>query len=276
MKPRRTPSPTPAASVRTTTRGRSAKGKSPAPKEEAGATHDRPLYARVAGELTDAISSGTYPVGAQLPTELELCEHFNISRHTAREALRVLTSAGLVRRRQRAGTAVIATPADTHFVHDVRSLGDLQQYAKTTHLGIAYIGTVSLNKTQAERFGAQPGDEWIYATGLRMDANGNRPICVTRLFLNPMLTDIEAKLRGSHEAVYTLIEREYGISIATVAQEFRGVVLDVHDAGNLGLPAGTPGLQVLRSYYDASGRLIEHADSVHPSDRFTYRMVLRK
>jgi len=237
---------------------------------------DRPLYVRIAGELTAAIADGTYPIGAQLPTELVLCERFGISRHTAREALRMLTTAGLVRRRQRAGTAVIAMPSDAHFVHEAHSLGDLQQYARTTQLRFAYIGSISLNKAHAERFGAKPGDEWIYATGLRREATGDRPICVTRLFLNPALTDIADKLRNSREAVYALIEREYRISIATVAQEFHGVVLDVHDAGNLGVPPGTPGLQVLRSYYDADDRLIEHADSIHPSDRFTYRMVLRK
>ena len=236
----------------------------------------KPLYARIAGELTDAIANGTYPIGAQLPTELELCERFDISRHTAREALRMLTSAGLVRRRQRAGTVVIAVPSEARFVHEARSLSDLQQYARTTHLRFAYIGRISLDKARAERFGAKAGDEWIYATGPRLDATGDRPICVTRLFLNPILTGIEDKLRRSHEAVYALIEREYGITIATVAQEFQGVVLDVYDAGNLGMPAGTPALQVTRSYFDERGRLIEHAESIHPSDRFTYRMLLRK
>jgi DNA-binding GntR family transcriptional regulator len=265
----------PGGARETPTPGGSRKRVAPAPAVSAPAP-DKPLYMRISGELTDAIASGVYPVGAQLPTELDLCERFGVSRHTAREALRRLTSAGLVRRRQRAGTVVIALPSDARFVHEVHSLGDLQQYARTTHLRFAYIGGISLNKAQAARFGAQPGDEWVYATGLRLDPTGDRPICVTRLYLNPALTDIADKLRNSREAVYALIEREYRITIATVAQEFHGVVLDVHDAGNLGVPPGTSGLQVLRSYYDAGGRLIEYADNVHPSDRFTYRMVLRK
>jgi GntR family transcriptional regulator len=249
----------------------------PAPRSPAApGAPDKPLYVRIAAELTDSIANGTYPIGAQLPTELELCDRFGISRHTAREALRMLTTAGLVRRRQRAGTVVIAVPSEARFVHEARSLSDLQQYARTTHLRFAYIGRISLDKARAERFGVKAGDEWIYATGLRLDATGDRPICVTRLFLNPALTGIEDTLRSSHEAVYALIEREHGIAIATVAQEFQGVVLDVHDAGNLGMPVGTPALQVTRSYFDERGRLIEHAESIHPSDRFTYRMVLRR
>ena len=38
-----------------------------------------PRYLQIARELTAAIASGRYPVGARLPTELELCEQFGIA-----------------------------------------------------------------------------------------------------------------------------------------------------------------------------------------------------
>lgn len=236
----------------------------------------KPLYMQIADQLRQAIREGAYPLGANLPTELELCERLEISRHTAREAIRVLSSAGLVKRRQRAGTVVIATPDDALYTHEARALSDLQQYARTTQLRIAYIGAVALNKAQAQRFGAKPGDEWIYATGLRREGPTDRPICVTRLFLNPQLRGIEARLRQCRTAVYTLIEKEYGLSITKVDQEFQGVVLDAHDADNLGEPEGSPALRIVRYYYDENDRLIEVADNVHPSNRFTYRISLRK
>ena len=70
----------------------------------------QPRYLQIAADLKQAIVSGRYPVGARLPTELELCEQFGISRFTAREAVRVLSSAGLVSRKQRVGTIVVALP----------------------------------------------------------------------------------------------------------------------------------------------------------------------
>ncbi len=54
------------------------------------------------------------------------------------------------------------------------------------------------------------------------------------------------------------------------------VFLDAHDAPNLDVPAGSPGLAIRRSYFDETGRLVELADNVHPADRFTYRMELRR
>ena len=98
----------------------------------------------------------------------------------------------------------------------------------------------------------------------------------SRIYLNPLLKGIEAKLRGRKGAVYALIEADYGIGIERVDQELQAVLLDADDAANLGAAVGAPALKVVRRYYDARGRLLELAENVHPSDRFSYRMQLRK
>jgi len=236
----------------------------------------QPRYLQIAGDLKQAIAQGRYPVGAKLPTEAELCEQFGISRFTAREAVRVLATAGLVTRRQRVGTVVIALPDDARYTHDASSVRDLLQYAQDTELRLAFVGRVALSRAQAKELESTAGTEWAYAMGLRIVPGETRPICVTRLFLNPLLKGIEGKLRGRKGAVYALIEAEYGVGIERVDQELQAVLLDTDDAANLGAAAGSPALKVLRRYYDAHGRLLELAENVHPSDRFSYRMQLRK
>jgi GntR family transcriptional regulator len=237
---------------------------------------NQPRYLHIASQLKQAIASGRYPVGAKLPTEAELCAQFDISRFTAREAVRVLSVAGLVSRRQRVGTLVIALPDDARYTYDASSVRDLLQYAQDTELRFVYIGRLALSREQAKLLGAQPGLEWVYAIGLRIVPGETRPLCVTRLFLNPLLKGIESKLRGRKGAVYELIENEYKISIERVDQELQAVLLDTDDAGNLGTQAGAPALKVLRRYYDRRGRLLELAENVHPSERFSYRMQLHK
>jgi len=240
----------------------------------------QPRYLQIARELKRSIADGSYPVGSRLPTELELCEQFGISRFTARAAIRILSSAGLVVRRQRVGTVVVATPDDARYSHDAASLRDLLQYAQDTELRLIYIGKVVLSKTQARELGVKAGDEWIYAVGMRHGAktngHGDRPFCLTRLYLNPVLKGIETRLRARKTAVYALIEQEYKIPIERVEQVFQAVVLDADDAANLGAAVGAPALRIVRKYYSDDGRLLELADNVHPSDRFTYQMQLRK
>jgi DNA-binding GntR family transcriptional regulator len=240
--------------------------------EEGGAR-----YLQVARELKRAISDGRYPVGSRLPTELELCESFGISRFTAAAAIRVLSSAGLITRRRRIGTEVIATPDETRYTQDMGSVRDLQQYATDTELQLVYIGRVALSRAQARDFGAEAGQEWVFALGVRRGGEKrDQPICVTRLFLNPGLQGIETRLRKRKSAVYAMIESEYGAVIERVEQDLTGVVLDADDAANLECLPGAPALKIVRRYYADDGRLLEVAENVHPSDRFTYHLQLRR
>lgn len=249
----------------------------------------QPLYLRIATELKSAISAGRYPLGARLPTEAELCEQFGISRFTAREAVRVLSAAGLITRRQRIGTVVAALPQDARYQHDAATVRDLFKYAQDTKLNFTSIGKRALSAVQAKDFGVNPGAQWIFATGIRNQARsstavakagrkvpGPPPICITRLFLNPVLKGIESRLRTCKGAVYALIENEYKVSIQRVEQELHGVALSAEDAASLGAPPGAPALRIVRRYFSLRGDLLEVADNIHPADRFSYRMELRK
>lgn len=243
--------------------------------QPASGSPSEPIYQRVARELREAIADGRYKVGDRLPTELELCERFSISRFTVRAAIRLLSNAGLVTRRQRVGTVVIATPDAARFTHEISHVDDLLQYAQDTTLQLVYVGRLGLSAEQAASFSATPGEEWIYAIGLRRDPE-RRPICVARLFLNPMLHGIEKQLRNLHSAVYAVIEREHGLRIDRVEQELQGALLDTDDAANLDAAPGAPALRIVRRYYAEDGRLLEVAENIHPSDRFTYRMTVRR
>ncbi|WP_404987346.1 FadR/GntR family transcriptional regulator [Caballeronia sp. LZ043] len=71
----------------------------------------RDLHGRVAHELGLAILRGDIAPGAALPREAELMERFDVSRTVLREALRTLTSKGLVESRPKVGTRVRARHA---------------------------------------------------------------------------------------------------------------------------------------------------------------------
>ncbi|MBM3530573.1 MAG: GntR family transcriptional regulator [Alphaproteobacteria bacterium] len=48
---------------------------------------DMPRYAQIYNALSKRMQAGEYPVDMRLPTESELCDEFNASRFTVREAL---------------------------------------------------------------------------------------------------------------------------------------------------------------------------------------------
>ncbi|MDB4865796.1 MAG: putative GntR family transcriptional regulator [Cohnella sp.] len=65
------------------------------------------LYKQVKDKLLDAIRSGTYQIGDQLPTEQEFCELYNVSRTTVRLALQQLDMEGRIKKIQGKGTFVV-------------------------------------------------------------------------------------------------------------------------------------------------------------------------
>ncbi|MEM6619531.1 MAG: GntR family transcriptional regulator [Pseudomonadota bacterium] len=58
---------------------------------------DRELSAQIAQAVRDAIVEGTLIVDERLPSEQELCEEFQVSRPTVREALKRLAAQNLIR-----------------------------------------------------------------------------------------------------------------------------------------------------------------------------------
>ncbi|GAB2648153.1 FadR/GntR family transcriptional regulator [Vibrio panuliri] len=67
----------------------------------------RSLHVQVAREIARGILSGKLPQGSILPGEMSLCEQFGISRTALREAVKLLTSKGLLESRPKVGTRVI-------------------------------------------------------------------------------------------------------------------------------------------------------------------------
>ena len=66
-----------------------------------------PMYRQIAEQLREQIESGVLKPGQQLRTELELRELHGASRNTVRDAIKWLTTLGLVETRPGQGTFVV-------------------------------------------------------------------------------------------------------------------------------------------------------------------------
>lgn len=66
----------------------------------------RNLHLQVARTIARGILSGDLPQGSKIPNEMNLCEQFGISRTALREAVKLLSSKGLLRSKPKIGTTV--------------------------------------------------------------------------------------------------------------------------------------------------------------------------
>ena len=69
------------------------------------------VSAYIAEQILDRITSGVLPLGARLPSEVELARDFAVSRPSVREALAALQFAGHVESRRGFGTVVVSRDA---------------------------------------------------------------------------------------------------------------------------------------------------------------------
>ncbi len=54
------------------------------------------MYKQLASRIAASIRDGTYPPNAKLPSETELCHHYDVSRRTVRAAYEILLNDRLV------------------------------------------------------------------------------------------------------------------------------------------------------------------------------------
>jgi DNA-binding GntR family transcriptional regulator len=234
----------------------------------------RPLYARIETRLRDAIAEGRYPVGALLPTEAELCRSMKVSRHTVREALRRLVDAGLVERRQGAGSVVIAREPPKGEVQAIRNIDGLMQYAANTRFLIHRQGMAPLGRDDAAQTLGEVGVPWLKLEGLRVGTDG-RPLATVEVLVHPRFAGIAPDL-PERSAIYRAIEQRFEVEVAEVLQEISAGAMPPAIAAALHRKPRDVGMLFQRRYLLPGGETMLVSRSWHPAERFTYAMRLRR
>ena len=237
---------------------------------------DRPQYVRIGDTLGARIKAGTYAVGTLLPTEGELCEEFSISRHTVREALRRLTDTGLIERRQGSGSRVLASEAHQNYVHSMRSLNQLFQYASDTRFVISSIIQALPDSTHFPDMKAADDRLWTIVRGLRLERDEDIAICDSTVLIHSDYADIADDLGQESLAIYKRIENRFGVRVAEVVQEIDVVPIPPDAARVLGEKVGGLTVRVRRRYLNAAGAPMLASVNFHPVGRFSYTMQLRR
>lgn len=236
----------------------------------------KPRYVELGDLLRAGIEQGDYPIGSLLPTELELCERFKVSRYTARAALAQLIEAKLVLRRPGSGTRVIAQREAMRYEHEVDSLDLLMQYGNATRLKVVSAAEVKADAAMADELELGKGDNYLHLTGLRMEEPSRELIAVTDMLV-PLRADVPAKrlldLATSARTVAGFIDAS---RLSRVDQVFDAASLTEAEAELLGINPNVPAMRVQRRYRDTEGQLLMVAISKHPPERFAYTMVLSR
>jgi DNA-binding GntR family transcriptional regulator len=226
--------------------------------------------------LEKDIKNGLYPVGGQLPTEEKLCELFEASRHSVREALGYLSNIGLITRKPRAGSLVIATSTTPQLVQSVGSIQQLLNYPGETSRVIISTKYVTADHQLANLLKCAPGESWFHIQSLRYPKGSSMPICLTDIYILPLYAGVIKHKKHELIPVADQIFEMYGESSDTTQIDIVATVLSLSEASQLKVKKGSPALTVTRRYTNKNGKVFGVGNSVHPAERYTYSFYFKR
>lgn len=231
-----------------------------------------PRHLDLARALMQDIQNGNPPVGGLLPTEVELCARWGMSRYAVRQAVQKLCSLGMLTRQAGIGTRVVSASPLTRYVQSMDALADLARYAKGTRLQVSTRERLTADDCLADLLRCAPGEKWLHIGGVRYDGpKADDPIALVDMYVAGAYSKLP-RLSGHLDVpVYTLIEEQFGVKVSRVEQQIQGILIDGASADALRVRRGSAGLRIVRTYY-VRDTVIEVTTGVHPASRFSYSM----
>ncbi len=189
-----------------------------------------PLWAQLETELRRRLDSGEFDDG--FPTDAQLVNRYDVSRHTVREAIRHLNKTGVLRRERGRGTIVNRAEFE-------QPLGGLYSLFRSIEsAGVVQTSTVLevgavVNPEAANRLGLDEDADLFYLERIRFA--GDAPLAVDRAWLPLKLASPLLEVDFSHTALYDELDRACGIRPNRGWERLMPVLPSFADRDRLGL-----------------------------------------
>jgi GntR family transcriptional regulator len=232
-----------------------------------------PLYYQLKEILLEYVEQAE--TGSSFPTELELCEQFDISRPTVRQAINELVVEGYLQRIKGKGTFIAEPRIKQDFLIVLKSFTEEMQekglIPKTKVLGVE---KELCDEKVSKALNISVGSEVIHLKRLRF-AN-NIPIVLVVTFLPPeKLPDILSR-DFENESLYRIIEQDYGYTIDRATRTLEAWVAGEDEAELLEIKEGDPIQFIETIAYLTDGTPIEYSLAQYRGDKSEFTFELKK
>lgn len=234
-----------------------------------------PLYRIVKRSLLKDIESGRYPAGGALPSESELAAAFGVSVGTLRHAVDELVAEHILVRRQGRGTFTAVHNAQRflfQFFHVERNDG----LREAPQVELVAFERIRMDEDCAQAMGLRVGEPAIQVDN-RLLLQG-RAVVHDRITVPALLFKglTEKRFRERPSTIYHLYQTEFGITVTRAHERARAVAADRTAARVLGLPLGTPVMQVRRTALTFGDKPVEYRVSTVDTARHEYVHLLSR
>lgn len=241
------------------------------------ALEKKPLWMQIEEALVEDINNGVYPVGSNLPTELELCRVFKASRHTVRAALGSITRMGLIKRAPHWGTVVIATGENPRFEMYLPQLGSIDEEAVKYPRTVLSIEQEKCSAELAEELGFDVKTPLLRLNYVRLTPLNNDTVAFCRTWLVNAHRDLVDEVQIINDTPLVLIlERMSNLKCHSIHQTFQVATLPADVAEKIHFPADQAVLLVTRYFLNHQHKPIAVAQNYYLEGDFAYGMNIER
>jgi GntR family transcriptional regulator len=248
-----------------------------------------PMYRQIADALRRQIETGELAPGSQLPTEIELREANNASRNTIRDAIKLLTTRGLVETRPGQGTFVVEriSPFVTTLTQVVGSDGsgegspyiqEVTAKRRIPHTSGVRVEIMQADPQTAGELQVAEGDTVVSRHQQRY-IDGTGWSLQTSFYPMRLLEQGATKLMQAaniEEGTVDYLKKAIGIEQAGWRDTLTVRAPDATETVFFGLPADgrVSVIETRRTAFDKQGRPIRLTVSAYPADRNQFVIIV--
>ena len=230
-----------------------------------------PLHHQVRRALIALIERSGLRPGDQMPTEVALCEEFQVSRQTLRQAMDGLVGEHVLYRQRPKGTFVGfgAVEGDLHVLRsvweDLRRLG-MEPSVRVLDVEVRPAGDVAPYLEVDE-------EDDVLALRRVFSADG---VPISFDIAHFCVPEFDWLLREDpSDSWYELLARR-GLDVDYARTALEAVAADEEVAAHLGVALGSPLLHLKRQNYAAGDRLVSYSSALYRGDRYQFAVNLSR
>jgi len=227
-----------------------------------------PLYTQLKNIIMEKIESGEYPEDTKIPSEQELCEMYDISRPTVRQAIIELTNSGILYKMKGKGTFVARSKTMINISDYTGFTDSILDSEKPGQKEIISAQVTEANKRLREVFNIGPASvnaelaEFIYI----LRENGevfslNTSYIPLNLFPN-IIEDVKAKKQS-----FEILSGKYPLVPHKSKSSLEVIYTDQADAQYLLVQPGQPLIKIQNVLYSKNGQPVEFVISKYRADK---------
>ena len=229
-----------------------------------------PKYFQIARILRERIQRQEYAPGEQIPTEAELCETYEVSRITVREAINKLVQEGYLDRRQGKGTYVVHQKLRRNIAKVYSFSSDMRQLGLEPRSRILDLRVEEAPPEVARRM-MLPETNRRVTRITRLRIANDVPVLIETAMIPEYLCAGLADRDLATGSLYRILTEEYRLMPHHAEETYEAIILSREDAVTLERDPDVPqpAFAIQRMTYLESGVPVEYGTSVGRGDLLT-------